>query len=173
MINRQKKAECIQSLKSDFSAAKATFLVNVRGLTVSQMQTLRSDVRRQGGALKVAKMTLVRRAVDGLEVANLAPFLKGQLAVVFTAGESPALAKLLNDFAQKHKALQLVAGSLDSLVIGKEEVIHLAALPSKDVMRAQALAAIQASMAAYVRLLSMVMQQLLIVLKKLEEKKAA
>jgi len=171
-MNRQQKEVLVDNLKNNFSDNQSLFLVNYQGLSVPQMQALRCGLREKGGSLKVAKVRLMKRAVDSVGGTEfLMPYLKGQLAVVYSDQEAPVIAKVLFDFAKKNEQLKLIAGCLDSDLLTQEGIARIAELPSKDVLYAQLCGAF---MAPIVRLASLLDQQgtrLLVALKKIEEQK--
>lgn len=170
-MNRQQKAEIVGSLKDSFSHSPASFLVGFQGLTVAQMQKLRSELRKQGGTLKVTKARLMRRAVDGLKGSEeLAPFFKGQVGIVF-AKESPAVAKVLFEYAKNNEALKLVVGCLDEQLLNGASIARIATLPSKEVLLAQVCGTLQAPLAGCVRVLNMQIIRLLWTLKQVGDQK--
>ena len=171
-MNRQQKEETVQALKERFSQSPAAFVVGYKGLSVAQMQDLRSQLRKDGGILKVAKARLLKRAVGDLEDAEaLTPYLKDQIGVVFVSDESPAVAKVLSSFSKKNKALQLVIGQLDGEMLDRQGIVRIATLPSKDVLRAQLCGTLKAPITRLVFGLNMHIMQLLLVLKQIADKK--
>lgn len=173
-MNRQQKERVVEALKHDFNRSQASFLVGCKGLTVAQFLKLRKMLRPQGGSITVAKVTLMRRvAQDVPAIEKLTPYFKDQVAVVFAPQESPAIAKILHDFAAENKQLVIMAGCMDSALLSKDSVKVLASLPSKDVLRAQVCGALIAPIAGTVGILHMLIARLLFVLKKIEEKKAS
>ena len=171
-MNRQQKETAVQSLKEQFSQSPATFIVGYRGLTVAQMQDLRSQLRKDGGILKVAKARLLKRAVGDLEdIDALTPYLNDQIGVVFASDEPSAIAKVLSSFSKDNKALQLVIGRLDGQMLDQQGIVRIATLPSKDVLRAKLCGTLQAPITRLVFGLNMQIVQLLMVLKQIAEKK--
>jgi large subunit ribosomal protein L10 len=159
-MNRQEKAELIELLKQDFNESKALFWINYQGLSVNQLQVLRTDLRKQNGKLIVAKVRIVKRAMTELPVSqDLLSQLKAQLAVVFSAGEPNAVAKVLYDFSRKNEALQLVMGHFESKILDKSEIKFLATLPSREVLLARVCGTLMAPITC-----------LAVVLKKVSEK---
>ncbi|TET06525.1 50S ribosomal protein L10 [Candidatus Dependentiae bacterium] len=138
-MNRHQKGLVVNQLRDDFTESKSLFLVNFCGMSVEQMQLLRRRLDEKGGALKVSKIRLMKRAAKGIEkIESLIPYLKGQLAFVLsTTGESPVIAKVLYDFAQENKQLHVIAGYLDSELLTKEAVSRIATLPPKEILIAQ------------------------------------
>jgi large subunit ribosomal protein L10 len=171
MMNRQQKKAMIQDLQKNLETYQSSFLVNVKGLTVSDMQKVRKGVYEKGGTLKVAKNTLLKRAIASKpELSHLEPHFKDQIAVIFTS-ETPEIAKFIFQESKANKKLEIVAGSLDYKALDKSQIEILAQLPSKDVLRAQVAAALQAPITSYVTVLNKLILRLLWVLKEIEEKK--
>lgn len=170
-MNRQQKSEIVELLKNNFSKS-ASFLVDFRGLTVGQMQVLRKELRGKGGTLKVAKARLMKRAIEGMEEAEeFSPLLRGQVGIVFAEQEPSAVAKVLALFSKKNEALTLIAGCLESQVLGKDAVVRIAELPSKEVLLAQVCGAVQAPISGLASVLNILILRLLWSLKQVAEKK--
>lgn len=170
-MNREQKQAMIQSLEHDLQNSQSSFLIGVKGLTVSEIQGLRKGLHQQGGRLRVAKNTLLRRAVESNpELNHLVPFFKEQIAVVF-ANQTPEVAKLLFQATQSYEHLTLIAGALETKPLTKLQIEHLATLPSKEVLLAQVAGAMKAPVTAYVSVLNQLVLRFLWVLKKIEEKK--
>ncbi len=164
-MNRQEKEMVIESLKGDFSHSQASFVIVVQGMTVSQLQGLRKNIRAQGGQLKVAKNTLLKIATSDMPgIRDLNPYFKEQVGIVFVGQESPAVAKVLLDVSKENSRLVIVAGCLDTHVIGKDGVISLASLPPKEVLQAQTCGVLEAPLASFVGLLQRVVADFLWIL---------
>ena len=168
----QEKKELVKAIQDSFNNAQASFLVGYQGLNVAQLSELRKKLREQEGAFKVAKLTLIRHAIDQVQNADvLSEYLQDQLALVFAQNESSAVAKVLSDFAKDNEQLEIVAGVMDSQLLSVESIINLAKLPSKEVLIAQLLGTLQAPARSLAYVLNMVILRLLIVLKEIEKKK--
>jgi large subunit ribosomal protein L10 len=159
-MNRQGKEQVIESLKNDFAKSPASFVVSYKGLTVAQVQELRRSLNGKGGSLKVAKARLMKRAVSGLEGAqDLAPYLKEQIALVFSQKDPSAIAKALVDFAKNNDKLNVVAGSVDSKMMDKKTIQFFASLPSREILLAQLCGVLKAPVAKLAYTLSAVKEQ--------------
>jgi large subunit ribosomal protein L10 len=144
-MNRQQKDNVVQDLSQKFTSNQAAFVVKCQGLTVGEMHQLRMNLSTVGGELKVAKNRLVKLAInDNAECINLGSLMKGQTAVVFVKSNFTAAAKVLNDFAKKHDALQIVAGCCESQMFDKQGVISLSKIPSREVLLARLCGVLQA-----------------------------
>ncbi len=171
-MNRQQKELVISDLHKNFQDSNAAFLVKFQGLTVESMQALRKGLKGQQGALKVAKARLMRLAAENVPGAKeLAPLFKEQVGLVFAYGESPAVAKILSDFAKEHDRLVLVAGTMEEQLLDVHAINALALLPSRDVLLAQLCGTLQAPITNTVRLMSMMIVRLVVVMKKIAEQK--
>jgi len=170
-MNRQQKELVVSLLKKNFIASQASFLIGFQGLTVNQMQDLRRTLRKKGGELKVAKARLIKRAVEGNKAAVLTSFCKDQIGVVFVSNEVSMVAKVLYDFSKKQEALRLIAGFLDTQLLGNQEIIRIASLPSKKILLVQVYGAIKAPVANFIMVLRMPIFKFLWILKQLIEKR--
>ena len=171
-MNRQQKEDVVKQLKDDFSDSQALFVVDYRGLSVTQMQGLRKELREKGGSLKVAKIRLMKRAAADQNSAELLiPYLKDQLALVFSKEEAPAVAKVLYDFSKDNEQLRLIAGTLDSELLTQEQITTIAQLPSREILLARVLGSLEAPTAQLILGLNAPMAELITVLQKMSEKK--
>jgi large subunit ribosomal protein L10 len=165
-MNRQQKESVVELFRKDFLANKGTFFVNYSGLTVVQMQQLRRQLREKGGALKVAKMRLVKRALVNVEgVEGLLSYCKNQVGVVFAYNSS--------EISKKNESLGLVAGCVDAQLLDRTAISRIASLPSKEVLLAQLCGTLNAPLNSFVCGLNSVIVKLLVALKEIEKQKQA
>ena len=137
-MNRQEKAELVESLKQDFNESSALFWINYQGLSVNQLQVLRSDLRKESGKLKIAKVRIVKRALNEIpDTQDLLSQIKDQLGVVISTGEANAVAKVLYNFSKNNEALKIVVGRFENKLIDKDGINFLATLPSREVLLAR------------------------------------
>lgn len=162
-MNKREKELVVGVLREKFDQSNGSFVVNVKGLTVNQTQQLRSQLREQGGELKIAKVRLVKRAVDHESYGKqLGLILKDQVGIVFAHKETSPVAKVLHGFAKQNEALKLVAGCVDSEVLDSKGVVTIASLPSREVLLAQLCGLLKAPVL-----------QFLLAIKQVEEKQRA
>ena len=171
-MNRQEKKTLVESITHDFKQSKASFVVNMQGLSVENVQKLRNELYQNQGRIKVAKNTLLKIATDGLEgIEGLQPLFKGQIAVVFADEDAPTIAKVLVKAVKELEKLEVHGGSLETNVISVDKIQFLASLPNKEVMLSVLCGTLQAPIVSYVRLLNQLIVRLLWVLKEIETKK--
>lgn len=119
-----------------------TLVATNRGLSVADATALRRKLRAAGAEYKVAKLTLVRRALPESAFGGLSGFLDGPRGLVFGYSDPVTVARALVEFAEQNKKLEIEGGALEGQVIGAEQVKALATMPGVDELRARAVAQI-------------------------------
>jgi len=171
-MNRQQKEAVVSGIKDMFSQADGSFLVQYKGLSVSQMQDLRSKLRQEDGLLKVTKARLMKLAVSDFESAeNFKGDLKDQVGLIFAMKETPAIAKKIVDFSKENEALKIISGLFESKVLTKDQVESLASIPSREVLLAQLVGTLQAPVAGFASTLNMLLVKLVYVLGEVARQK--
>jgi large subunit ribosomal protein L10 len=172
-MNRSEKEAMIASLKEDLTVSEGSFVVGVKGLTVDKFESLRSNLRKDGGKLQVAKVRLMKRALSDVGSAQgLEEFLKEQVALVFAKENGPGIAKMLCEFAKKNeKSFDVLGGYMESSVFDQAGVKTIASLPSRDVLLAQLAAVINAPITQLHGSLHQLLAQLVYTLQQLEAQK--
>ena len=133
-MNKQEKAQEIESLKSELAERPPTFVLAYRGLTVNQVSLLRKRVRASSSRYRVVKNRLALRVIKGTPYEGLAPHMKGPVAIAYGRKDPAALAKTLEDFSKENQGLQVKAALVDGRVIDAQAVKNLASLPSREVL---------------------------------------
>lgn len=170
-MNKQQKESVVKGLQAGFETSRAAFLVGYKGLSVSQLHVLRTQLRQHGGKLQVAKARLMKRAVEDLgSMSDMQPYFKDQIGLVFVSGEAPAVAKLLCNYAKEHAALSVIAGCVDTHVFDKAGVEQFATIPSIEVLRAQICGTIKAPVAGVVTVLHASIARIVRVLSEVQKK---
>lgn len=143
-ISRERKEELVAQYVELLNESRAVFLTEYRGVSVDQMEELRSNVRNAEGAFHVTKNTLLRTALEQSGRSLPDELLLGQTAAGFALGELPALAKALVDFSDESDTFAIKGGLMDGEFLSVEQIQALADLPSLDDLRAQIIGLINA-----------------------------
>lgn len=138
-ITRQKKEEILAGLVKKFKEAQSIVFAQNKGLTVNQVQELKRKLREKNADMKVAKKTLMKIAAKeaGYNVEIPDEAMVGAIGAVFSNDDVAAGAKIVYDYAKKHKALSLLGGLLDGKIMTLDEAKALATLPSKEELMAK------------------------------------
>lgn len=129
---RPDKVAAVDEVRDRLQESTAAVLTEYRGLSVSELEGLRSRLRESQAEYRVVKNTLTRIAARdaGLEVPD--DLLQGPTAVTFCAGDPVAAAKVLRAFAREHPALVLKGGLMEGRVLDAAETMRLAELQSRE-----------------------------------------
>ncbi|MGF9966535.1 50S ribosomal protein L10 [Bacillus rhizoplanae] len=142
----ESKQQVVTEIAEKLRDSKSTIVVDYRGLTVSEATELRKNLREAGVEFKVYKNSLTRRAAEVAEMAELNEFLTGPNAIAFSNEDVIAPAKVLNDFAKDHEALEIKAGVIEGKLVSLDEVKAIATLPSREGLLSMLLSVLQAPM---------------------------
>lgn len=149
----QKESE-LTELNEKLSHAKSTVMVDYRGTTVKDINKFRRTLEKNGVYAKVCKVTLLKKALENNNVDATAVKYKAPVILAISDSEETLPAKLTRDLAKEIKTLNILSGVLDSRVVGKNEVLALAELPSKQEMRARLVGTINAPVSGFVNVLA-------------------
>ncbi|MEA3345177.1 MAG: 50S ribosomal protein L10 [Chloroflexota bacterium] len=164
-ISKEKKRELVADYQGKMERSRGVILTNYRGLDVAQINELRNRLREVGAGYHVIKNTLLRLALQKAGLPELDPLLKGPTAVGFCYQDVPPATRVLVDFTREAGNLGLEGGLLGSRRLSVEDINRLANLPSRGIMLAHVLAALQSPMRGLVNVLSGPMRGLVTVLR--------
>ena len=136
MMNKEKKATYIDEMKSFFSTKSSVFITHYQGLTVKQIDELRSEMRKNGILFKITKNRITKLALEGSKYKKLESLFSGPTAVAFS-DDAISSAKILTKFAKKNSNLKIIGGIMDQEPLSTDEVANIATLPTLDEARAQ------------------------------------
>lgn len=171
-ITKERKKEMVGSYQAWLEKSRAVILTEYIGLTMKDLDALRSKVREAGGEFHVIKNTLGKLAFKeaGYDVPE--NYFAGSTAAGFAFEDAPAVAKAIMDFARTAEALKVKGGYMDTRPVSAEQVKALAELPPLPVMRAQLLGTLLAPASQLTRLLAEPGRQVASVLRAFSEKEA-
>ena len=142
-MDRSQKAESVASLNAVFSEAGVVVVTRNLGLTVAQSTGLRNKIRDAGASYKVAKNSLAKLALKDTDYLGLNDLLTGPTALASSV-DPVAAAKAVVEFAKTNDKIEIVGGSMGSLVLNVDGVKALASLPSLDQLRGTIIGLVQA-----------------------------
>ena len=141
-MERAEKREFVTGLNEVFSGTGSVVVAHYAGLTVANMNDLRSKMRAAGGTVKVAKNRLAIIALQGTESEGMKDLFKGQTLIAY-ADDPVAAPKVASDFAKTNEKLIILGGAMGSTTLDADGVKALATLPSLDELRAKIVGMIQ------------------------------
>lgn len=170
---KQEKIDLVKEIHEDIEKSNALFVTDYRGLTVSEITTLRRNLREAGTDYTVVKNTLFELAAKDLVSEDLTPFLVGPTAVAFVHQDAIASAKALVDFARTHKLLEIKGGYVEGKVLDAVQIQALSKIPSREILISQMLGAFQSPIAGFVGTLQGIVSEFVFTLQAVADKKAA
>jgi large subunit ribosomal protein L10 len=161
-VKKEDKELVVAELTERLRTSDTLLVADYRGLTMPQIDALRSRLIESGARFTVVKTPLTRRAAEAAGAEALLTLLEGPSAIAFLEadGDMVAAAKALADSARESRVLAIRGGVMQGRAITAEEVQSLATLPPLDILRSQVLAAIIAPITAIAGLVNAPLQNL-------------
>lgn len=133
-MDRNQKAELVESLNGVFTSAGVVVVTHYTGLTVSEMTDLRSKMTEAGASFKVTKNRMAKLALEDTTAAPIAELFSGPTAIAWS--DDPVSApKIVATFAKDNEKLVILGGTMGETVLDANGVKALAELPSLDELR--------------------------------------
>ena len=170
-MNRLEKAAEVDDLSSKFGKAKIAIVTDYRGLTVSVFQELRRELKKNNAEIRVAKNTLLKRAVQGTSFEPLQDHFSGTSAITVSYDDPVSPAKVLTAFVKAHPEMVIRCGILDGNPLTEADLVDLSKLPSREVLLSKVLSVMNAVPTSFVRVLNAVPSSLVFALQAIREQK--
>ena len=142
-MDRAAKKELVTTLNGVFASTAVVVVAHYKGLTVADMQKLRSQMKQAGATVKVAKNRLAKIALEGTDVASISDLMKGPTLLAYSS-DPVAAAKVAVDFAKGNEKLVILGGAMGTTALNPDSVRALATMPSLDELRAKIVGLVQA-----------------------------
>jgi len=133
----QKKAAAVEALTERFKEAKTAVLFDYKGLTVDKFTELRNQLREEGSEVNVIKNNISKRAAIAAGFEELADSFVGPIALILGFEDVVSPAKVIADFAKDNKTAEIQGGVIEGKVVGKEGILAIASLPSRETLLTQ------------------------------------
>ena len=173
-MQKNEKTKIVAELKDKISRAHGMYFADFTGITVQQVNELRRELYKAGIEYRVAKNTLVRKALESLSgYDQVYEKLVGPTAIAFGYDDPIMAAKILKKFSEKNNVLKVKACVIEKQVYDGNELSNIANMPSRPEMMASIIGSIQSPISGLVGTINAVMRDLVNVLDAIEKKKAA
>ena len=153
------KQPIVDEIKSKVEGATTVVLVDYRGLNVEQDTRLRKNLREAGCEYKVYKNTLMRRAFEGTDCAQLDSLLEGPSAIAISKDDATAPIRILNNMAKESEALEFKAAIVEGNFYDAEGVKALASIPSREELISKLLGSLQSPITNLARVLKQIAEK--------------
>lgn len=132
-----RKHETVARLTEKLGRATSAVVTDYRGLTVHQLELLRTQLRSQGVDYVIVKNTLARRAAEAAGIAHFGDVLVGPVGLAMGYGDLATPAKVLSEYFRVNRRLPSIAGLVEGTVLDADGVKMLAELPSREALLSQ------------------------------------
>ena len=164
-ISREMKARLLEEYARYIEGAPCVLLANYSGMSVVQMERVRTVLLQDNTVLEVLRNALFGIAARQAGNKTLAEALQGGTLAIFCKGEPSSPAKSLGNLGREIDALKVYGGVVGSRLLSAQDVSTLANLPSRDVLIGQVLGGLQSPIYGFVGVLSGILRGLLYVLQ--------
>lgn len=160
----------VDDLHERLKKAAIVILTDYKGLNVESVTRLRDQLRAVGVEYKVIKNTLLHRASENTDAALISDYFKGPTAIAFSSKDPVSPAKVLTKFAETNDKLEIRVAAMEGRVLDLNDLKALSLLPSREVLLAQLLSAMQAVPTSFVNVISAVPRSLVNVVQAIKDK---
>jgi len=136
MMNKDRKKLYIEEMKNFFVKTNSILVTHYQGLTVKQIDELRSEMRKHGILFKITKNRITKLALEGSKFKKLENLFSGPTAVAFSK-DAITSAKILTKFAKSNSNLKIIGGIMEEKALSVEDVEKIATLPTLNEARAK------------------------------------
>ncbi len=120
----------VNEIVDNIKNSESVILFQYQGLTVSEISELRNQLKEVDSKVKVYKNTLLKRALDELNV-NMDDFLEGPNAILFGKSLLEPI-KVISEYAKKHDKLDIRVGIISGDVASLDVIKEYANIPSRE-----------------------------------------
>jgi len=170
-MNREQKGTLVEEITEEFRGSHTMFVADYRGLDVPGITTLRNQLRDTDVSFRVVKNTLAKLAAEKAGFDDVEELFAGPTAVAFVRGDAALVAKVLGNTKVGDEKLEVRGGVMDGRRVDASQVKEIASLPSREVILAMLLSAVNAPMAMTVGVLAAPCRDLVMILDAYIEKR--
>lgn len=171
MLTKTQKTKIVEDLAEKFKRQKIAIFSDFHGISVSKSQALRRLLKKGEAEYKVAKKTLLDRALEKAGIGLKTKELEGEIGVTFGYGDEMGPAKTLFKFSRGNETFKILSGILGGRILSDKEVLIIAKLPLREIIISQLLGVLQSPIRGLIAVLGGNIKNLVVVLNKIKDKK--
>jgi len=158
-------------IKNSLKESHSVFVINYSKLSGPDLNSLRLTLKNTNANLFVIKNTVARKALKDSGLELLVNTIEGPCGLIFSKDEPVDVSRALYNFAKTHEQLKLQGGTLKDKIIGKNEIETMAKLPSKEILRAKVVMALNSPISGLVIVLNQTLKKFVYCLDQIKQKK--
>ena len=152
MMNKEQKKNYISEMETQFQNTEAVLVTHYQGLTMSQLDELRAQMREHGIIFKITKNRITKLAIEKTKCKDLSDLFVGATAVAFS-DDAIMSARIISKFAKTNENLKLLGGIMGSEILDQAGVQNVANLPTLDEARANIVGILAAPASKFISIL--------------------
>jgi len=170
MLTKKQKQEIVEELADKIKRQQSLIFTDITGVNVSDMQSLRKELRQSEIEYKVAKKSLIDLALNQEKIDIDISNLDGSLALAFAYNDPIMPAKIIYDFSKKNKNLKILGGIMEDKFLDVDKIKQLALIPLKPELLAMLIGSLKAPINGFVNVLEGGIRNLVGILNAIREK---
>lgn len=171
MLTRSDKAKMVEELQDRFARSSVSIFANFKKISVAKLSRFRRELKEAGAEFKVARKTLIRRALEALKIEFDPVELDGEIGVIFGYGDQVAPAKAAARFAKLEKTFAMVRGILGGRILAASEVLALSKVLPREELLAKLAWVLNSPIQNFASVLQGNIRNMVVVLNKIKENK--
>ncbi|MEW6143387.1 MAG: 50S ribosomal protein L10 [Thermodesulfobacteriota bacterium] len=171
MLSKAAKNELVREFNDVFKANPSVMVVEYKGLTVKELESLRASLRKADAELKVVKNTLLRIAAKDTQIEQINDLFEGPTAVAICEKDATAVAKVFVESLKKLPLLKIKGGIVEGSVIGEGQISDLSKLPSRQELISQFLGLLKSPVSNFLGTLNQLQSKLIYALNAVKDSK--
>ena len=171
MLSKAAKNELVREFNNVFKSGPSVMVVEYKGLTVSELEGLRTNLKNAEAEFKIVKNTLLKIAAKDTDIEQITELFEGPTAVAICEKDPTGVAKVFVDSVKKIPLLKIKGGIVDGSVLNETEISALSKLPSREEMIAQFLGLVSSPISNFLGTLVQLQSRFLYALNAVKEKK--
>lgn len=173
-MNKNEKSEIVSEVRELIDGSSGLYLTDYKGISVSEITTLRNELRKAGVQYKVIKNTLFQRALkESGKYEKLGDYLTGMTGYVFTSDNPVAPAKIIKKYFDASSKFELKACYVEGQFYEGSRLADLASLPTKEEIIASILGSLNSPVSGVAGAINAVMRDLVSVVDQISKREAA
>jgi large subunit ribosomal protein L10 len=143
-VHKAEKQEFVKNFNETLKHKDFLIVAHYKGLSVSEISSLRQKIKSANSIFKVAKNTLAKKALKDTHFEVLDKLFVGPTSVAYS-DDPVSTSKVLIDFAKENENLKILGGAMSGKELNIDEIKKLASLPSMESLRAKIVGLLSAS----------------------------
>jgi len=158
-------------IKKSLKDSQSVFIINYSGIESPDLTLLRQSLNKAKASLFVVKNNIARRALKDSGLEDMVKLIEGPCGLVFVKEEPVDICRVLCDFSRGHASMKLGGGFLKDRILEIKDIERLSRLPSKDILRVQAVMTLKAPISSFVIVLKQALRKFVYCLDQIKQKK--